>query len=166
MATPNTYSKIEKQHGIFGVINAILRKGIGRIWIVQENDVSALSKHGISTARDCRILMASGMRITEEAGQLLIGVTRDIKKATALIGRMEGRKRAHAARVLCPAIREMQECIQQGVTAAAQMLEAAKRAEIQILQGDLARSLAGEKDKSPWESRSADPRGAADPAFR
>lgn len=158
MVTPNASSKMEKQLGILGTIGVILRKGIGRMWFQPENGVSALLKHGICTARECRILMASGRRITEEAGQLLIGVTLDIQKAAALIGRMEGRNRARAARALSPAIREMQECIQQGIAAASQMLEAAKRAEIQILEGGL--------EKSSWENRPADTRGAADPAFR
>ncbi len=142
MATANASSKMEKQYGILGTIGAILRKGIGRKWIEPENGVSALSRHGVTIARECRILMTSGMRITEEAGELLIGVTRDIQKAAALIGKMEGRKRARAAHALSPAIREMQECIQQGIASAAQMLEAAKRAELQILEGNLARSLA------------------------
>ncbi len=157
MATLNASSKMDKQYGILGSIGAILRKGIDRIWIGTDNGVSALSRHGISTARECRMLIVSGMRITEEADHLLIGVTLDIQKAAALIGRMEGSKRARAARVLSPAIREMQECIQQGIASAAQMLEAAKRAEMQILEGDLARSLSGKKETSSRENRAADP---------
>jgi hypothetical protein len=145
METPNVAQERGKQHGILDTLGALIRNGIYRLWAEPENGVSALSRHGVSTARECRLLMASGMRITEEAGQLLNWVTRDIRKATALIGKMEGPKRASAARALSPAIREMQECIQQGVAYAEQMLEAAKHAEAQVLEEALVRFIAAEK---------------------